>query len=697
MINKFSLFISKHPKLIVIIALLLTVPSIIGFATTKINYDILSYLPKELESVKAQDVLADVFQNASNAILMIDDMEPGDVLKIKEKIKNIDGVASVLWVDDIADISIPKEILPDVLSSIFYSEDMSSTMMIINFTHGTASEETMKCIDDIRSVMNRQCFLSGLATIMADTRLLTEKQVPIFASVAVVLALTVLSLTMSSWLLPIILLVSLGISVIYNMGTNIVFGEISFITQSVAAILQLGVTMDYSVFLVDRFDEERLHYSNSRDAMARAISSTFSSILGSSLTTVFGFLALCFMSLTLGFDIGIVMAKGVFFGIISVITVLPSLILLSEKYVSRFKHRSLVPSFAKLNSFSLQHKHIIAALFVLLFVPMAIFSTMPEKDYDMVKSLPQNVDSVSALDKLKTDFNMATTHFAVTSADIDSGDMYRMTEEIKSLDGITDVISLHSFIGPAISESVLPQAILDICEKQGLRMMMINSSFSGATEECNSQIEQLYNILKRYDPSSMLTGEGVMTKDLISVTSRDFKITNIISIVSMLILTAIIFRSVSIPFILVAMIEFSIFINEAISFFTGSSIPFIAPTVVSCVQLGATVDYAILMTTRFKEELSVCRDKKTAVINAASSSCKSIFQSALVFFSATFGVYLVCDIEMVKSICMMLARGSIISALVIMILLPPVLLLCEKLISKTSVGWQRKDGTENEN
>ena len=679
-----------------LIALLLTVPSIIGFFATDINYDILSYLPKDLESVQAQDALTNVFGNASNAILMIDDMEPKDVLKIKNKIRDIDGVASVLWVDDIADISIPKEILPDILGKLFYSEDLTSTMLIINFKSGTASEETLKSIGEIRSIMNRQCFLSGLATIMADTRILTEEQVPIFASTAIILALAVLFITMDSWFIPLILLLSLGIAVIYNMGTNIIFGEISFLTQSIAAILQLGVTMDYSVFLVDRFEEERVRFPDAKSAMASAVSATFSAILGSSLTTVFGFLALCFMSLTLGFDIGIVMAKGVLLGIITVVTVLPSLILIFEKNIYRFKHRNLVPSFRKFNVFSYRKRRILALIFLLLFVPMAIFSTMPEKDYNMVKSLPRDVDSVTSLAKLKNDFNMASTHFAVTDANLDPKKASLMVEEISALDGITDVLSLNSFIGPAIDESILPSAILDICQKEGLRMMMINSSFDSASAESNEQISLLREILKKYDESATLTGEAVMTKDLIDVTNRDFKVTNIISIVAMLILIAVIFRSLSIPFILVAMIEFSIFVNEAISFFTGTAIPFIAPTVVSCIQLGATVDYAILMTTRFKEELSQCHDKKTAVINAAASSCKSIFQSSLVFFAATFGVWLICDIEMVRSICLMLARGSLISAIVIMTLLPPILSICEKLISKTTVGWN-KGGFTNEN
>ena len=683
-----SHWIAKHPKLIFILALVLLVPSLMGFIATPINYDIMTYLPKNLESVQAEQLLDEVFHAASSAFLMIEDMDSADVLKVKEKIEQIDGVSQVMWVDSIADVTIPKEMLPDVLRTIFYSTDGDSTMMMVMFDHSSASDETVECIRQIRGIMNKQCFLSGLATILVDTRELTNRQAPIYITIAIVLALIVLSFTMNSWVLPFVVLFSLGFAVLYNMGTNFFFGDISFITQSIAAILQLGVTMDYSVFLIDRFNEEQLRYPNDRvRAMGEAIRGTFLSVIGSSLTTMFGFLSLCFMTFTLGLDIGLVMAKGVLLGILSVVTVLPSMILLFYKPIYRFGHRGFVPKFDKLGAFSLKFRRPLAIVLLILIVPMGLCSVKPDKYYNVVDSLPDDLASVAALNKLKTDFNMATSHFIITDADVPASDMTRMVQEIQALDGIENVIALNSYIGPAVSDSVLPDAILAICEREGLRMMLVNSSYETASDACNAQADAINAIIKKYDPTGIATGEGIMAKDLIEVTDRDFRVTNFISIGAILLLIAICFRSLTIPVILVAMIEFSIFVNEAVPFFMGTTIPFIAPTVVSCVQLGATVDYAILMTTRFREELRLGKDKKTAVLQAAKTSAQSIFQSALVFFSATFGVYLICDIEMVKSICSMLARGSVISALVIIIILPAVLYMTEGVIRKTTYRW----------
>ncbi len=692
MIEKMSFWIARHPKWIFILACVLLVPSAIGFLLTPVNYDILTYLPSELESVQAEQKLDEVFKNASSSFLVIEDMDSAQVLRIKQKIEQIPNVSQVMWVDSIADISIPREMLPDVVRTIFYSPDGKSTMLMINYAYGSASDETMECIRQIRGVMNRQCYLSGLATMLLDTRDLTNAQAPIYIAIAIALALLVLSFTMNSWVLPFVVLFSLGFAVLYNMGTNFFFGEISFITQSIAAILQLGVTMDYSVFLIDRFNEEQAHYPGDHaKAMGAAIRGTFISVLGSSLTTVFGFLALCFMTFTLGLDIGLVMAKGVLLGILSVVTILPSMILLFYKPIYRFHHRAFVPKFGALARFSVRHRRILAAAALVLIVPMGIFSVRPEKYYNVVDSLPADLPSVEGLTKLKTEFNMATTHFIILDADLSAGDVSAMIRDIKQLDGIENVIALGSYIGPAVSQSVLPDQILEICEKQGLQLMLANSAYETASDACNAQSDALYQIIKRYDPTGVATGEGIMSKDLIEVTDRDFTVTNIISIGAILLLIGIVFRSASVPILLVSLIEFSIFINESVPFFMGNSIPFIAPTVVSCVQLGATVDYAILMTTRFREELRSGKDKKTAILDAADASCQSIFQSALVFFSATFGVYLICDIAMVRSICSMLARGSVISALVIMVILPAVLYICEGLIRKTTYKWLKED------
>ena len=486
------------------------------------------------------------------------------------------------------------------------------------------------------------------------------------------------------------MLLALGYAVIYNMGTNLT-GSISYITQSIAAILQLGVTMDYSVFLMDRYDEELLKASDRKEAMSRAIFKTFVSLVGSSMTTVFGFLALCFMSFTLGLDIGIVMSKGVILGVLSVVIVLPSMLLMFHTPIHRFRHKPLVPKFDGLADFSVKHRKVIAAVFLILIVPSIFMKNNANIYYDFEKALPQDMSSVASLSKLKTDFNMATTHFVIIDEDIPSRDVSKMVNEFEQVDGISTVLSLNSFVGSAIPEDIIPDSVKEICQKGGYRLMMINSVYGPATDIGNAQIDTLLDILHKYDENGYITGEGALAKDLVTVTDRDFKITSIISIAAIFVLIAICFKSISIPVILVASIELAILINEAISFITGAEVPFIAPTVIGCVQLGATVDYAILMTTRYREELRSGKDKTQAVKDAATASCRSIFQSALVFFCATFGVYLVCNVMLVKSICAMLARGAVISALIIMICLPAILCICEKLIEKTTFNWKKGD------
>ena len=696
MINKFSKFTAYHPKIILIIATLLLIPSALGYVNTKVNYDIMSYLPEDLESVQGEVILDEVFGNAANAFLVIEDMPAKDTAQLKAKIEKIDGIKSVTWVDSFLDISVPVSILPDVITDIFYSEDQTKTLMMVQFTNDSSDELTMQAIDEMNSIMNRQCFMSGLSNIMYDTKQLIDSEAPKYIAIAVALALIALSFTMNSWILPFVLLAALGYAVIYNMGTNIIFGSISYITKSMAAILQLGVTMDYSVFLMDRFEEELEKQGNSKDAMASAISQTFASLAGSSLTTVFGFLALCFMSFTLGKDIGFVLAKGVILGVLSVVIVLPAMILLLQKPILRFKHKPVVPSFKKLSEFSVDKRKALAALLILIIVPSYVMKENVNIYYDFSKMLPEGMASVESLGKLKEDLNMATTHFAVIDEDIPAHEVSKMVNEFEQVDGISNVIALNSFVGAAISEALLPDSVLEICQKGGYRMMMINSVYTTATDECNEQIDELISIMKKYDPDGYMTGEGALCKDLVTVTARDFTVTSIISILAIFILIAIVFKSISIPVILVACIELAIFINQAVSFVLGAEIPFIAPTVIGCVQLGATVDYAILMTSRFKEELGRTGDRVKAMKIAASASSRSIFQSALVFFCATFGVYLICDISIVKCLCSMLARGAVISALVIIIFLPALLCTLEKLISKTTYRWNFVGGKENE-
>lgn len=698
-IEKLSEWITRHPKFIMTVALILLIPAIIGYLLTGVNYDILSYLPDDINSVQGEQILDESFHNASSAMLVIENFDDKDVVALKEKIMKIDGVTNVTWTDSVIDTTVPNSSLPSFLRKIFYSTDGKSTLMLINFESASASDETGTAIKEIRSLMNKQCFLSGMSAVLTDTKDLADSQAPIYIAFAIFLALVVMSFTMDSWVLPFVLLASLGIAVVYNMGTNLIFGEISFITKSIAAILQLGVTMDYSVFLIDRFDEEQRYTDNRSLAMGRAVAKTFTALMGSSLTTVFGFLAMCFMTLTLGFDIGIVMAKGVVFGIITVVTVLPSMVLLLYKPIYRFRHKRFVPKFNGLASFTTKHRRVFAIILLALLVPAYLAQSNVSKYYDVVSGMPQDLDSIVALNKMKEEFNMANTHFVVIDDDVPDGKVNSMIQDIKEIDGIETVVALGEYVGAGIPKSIIPESVKSIAEKDGYQMMMINSDYSTGTDELNAQIDEMNNVISKYTDSGYLTGEGVLTKDLISIANNDFVVTSIISTVAIFILVAICFKSISIPCILVLMIELSIWINIGLSYLMGTEISFITPTVINCVQLGATVDYAILMTTRFREEIQSGKDKKTAIHDAAASSCTSIFQSALVFFSATIGVYFICDIKMIKEICELLARGSFISAIMIMLVLPPVLYILEGVINKTTYKWRvsDKESAKNEN
>lgn len=688
MIRKISQFISSHPKTILLIATLLLLPAIVCYLATNVNYDILTYLPENLESVRGERILDETFNDAAMAMIVTEDYELRDVSRMKAEIREVDGVRQVMWVDDIADVSIPESMLPKILSSVFYSADGKSTMMMVQFVESGSSARTMQALREIRRIMDKNSFMSGLSAITLDTKELADAQAPLYIVIAIALALIALCFTMRSFALPFITLVSLGYAVLYNMGTNLIMGEISYITQCIAAILQLGVTMDFSVFLIDRYEEEKQKFPDKADAMSSAIQATFVSVSGSSLTTVAGFLALCFMQFTLGLDIGIVMAKGVLLGLVTVLTVLPAFVLCFDALIQKTAHKSFVPRFGGLNAFVLKHKAVAAIVFVLLFVPSFLGQKSVKVYYNMVNSLPQDIASVVALGKLKDEFDMAGTHFILLPEDAPASDVSAMTEEIKAVDGVTLCLSLHSVVGGAIPLSMLPDNVRSICVKGGWQLMMVNSEYETASDALNAQIEQITAIVKSYCPGAVLTGEGILTKDLIEVTNRDFTVTNIISIGAIFLLILICFKSVSMPVLLVLAIELAIMINESISFLTGTEIPFIAPTVIGCVQLGATVDYAMLMGTRFKEELQRGRDKYEAIRIAADESDRSIFQSASVFFLATFGVYVSCNISIIRSICALLARGSLISAAVIILCLPSVLVLCEGVINKTSLHWR---------
>ena len=617
-------------------------------------------------------------------------MPSKDVAALKEKIAKVDNVSSVIWVNDIADISIPQEVIPQAVKDIFYSKDGKCTMMLIQYKYKAVTDETMKAIEDVRGLLNNQCFLSGMGVIMKDTRDLADSQAPIFIAIAIAIALVVMTFCMESWVEPWVLLAALCMAVVYNMGTNLIFGQISYITQCIAAILQLGVTMDYSVFLIDRFEEEKPKYADKRDAMASAIQGAFLSLSGSSLTTIFGFLALCFMDLSLGKDIGLVMAKGVVFGVLTVTIVLPALVLQCDKIIHKYRHRSFIPKFDKLNNFVINHKKVWVAIFLVLFIPSYIMQSNVNVYYSMDRMLPDDIGCIAALNKMKEEFNMATSHFIIVDDSLDASDLVKMENEIKGTAGVTNMVAYNSFVGSGIPDSMIPDELKSIAKSGGRQMILVNTSYVAATDECNEQLTKINNIVKKYDKNGYVTGEGAMYKDLIDITDHDFKLTSVLSILSIFILIAIIFKSISIPTILVMSIELAIFVNKAISFATGTTLSFIAPTIIGCVQLGATVDYAILLTTRFREEMRNGQNKLDAIKIAANASDRSIFQSALVFFGATFGVFLTCDIKIVKEVCLLLARGSLISAGVIVFMLTPLLLVLEGLIEKTTYDFLGK-------
>lgn len=688
--KRIAKFIAYHPKTITIIAVLLLIPAAIGYINTFVNYDILSYLPGDLDSVKGENELDETFNSASMSFLVIEDMPSKDVAALKEKIAKVDNVSSVIWVNDIADISIPQEIIPQAVKDIFYSKDGKCTMMLIQYKYKAVTDETMKAIEDVRGLLNNQCFLSGMGVIMKDTRDLADSQAPIFIAIAIAIALVVMTFCMESWVEPWVLLAALCMAVVYNMGTNLIFGQISYITQCIAAILQLGVTMDYSVFLIDRFEEEKPKYADKRDAMASAIQGAFLSLSGSSLTTIFGFLALCFMDLSLGKDIGLVMAKGVVFGVLTVTIVLPALVLQCDKIIHKYRHRSFIPKFDKLNNFVVNHKKVWVAIFVVLFIPSYIMQSNVNVYYSMDRMLPDDIGCIAALNKMKDEFNMATSHFIIVDDSLDASDLVKMENEIKGTAGVTNMVAYNSFVGSGIPDSMIPDELKSIAKSGGRQMILVNTSYVAATDECNEQLTKINNIVKKYDKNGYVTGEGAMYKDLIDITDHDFKLTSVLSILSIFILIAIIFKSISIPTILVMSIELAIFVNKAISFATGTTLSFIAPTIIGCVQLGATVDYAILLTTRFREEIRNGQNKLDAIKIAANASDRSIFQSALVFFGATFGVFLTCDIKIVKEVCLLLARGSLISAGVIVFMLTPLLLVLEGLIEKTTYDFLGK-------
>ena len=685
--KKIALWEAKHPKTVLLFALLLLIPALIGFACTGVNYDILSYLPDELESMQGEQVLDETFNTAGISIVITEDMQPKYTLALKNEILKVEGVSSVIWVDTLADIGIPADALPDVLKNIFYSADGTKTMMLVRYDPAGGEGSDLKAIAQIKTLLGENAFMSGLSVIVDDTREICDSQAPLYIAVAVALALAVMALMMESWFQPLIVLLSLGIAVLYNMGTNFFLGEISFITQCVAAVLQLGVTMDYSIFLIDRYSEEKEHYPSREEAMAAAVTKSFAALSGSSLTTVFGFLALCFMHLKLGFDIGFVMAKGVLFGIITVVFVLPSIVLIFEKQILKYRHRSFIPDLTKVNVFTLKHKKTFALIFLLLLAPSYLIQKDIDLYYSMNKALPGYLTSMQGFEKLKNDFDMACTQFVIVDDSIPAAKLMEMEKKLENMDGVSSLLAYNSIVGPAIPDDILPDEIMQLCKQDGLQLFLVNSKFDPATPELTAQLQQMEQIVKSYDPNAYITGEGAIEQGLIDTTDRDFAVTAALSVAAIFILIAIVFKSVTLPIILVLSIELAIWLNLSLSVIMGKEASFVDPTVINCIQLGATVDYAILLTTRFREELRFA-PKQEAMLKAVKMAQQSIFQSAAVFFAATFGVYVVCDIYIVRGMCALLARGAIISEIVIVLFLAPLLVVCEGFIAKTTLSWR---------
>ena len=672
---------------ILILSIILLIPAVWGYVNTRINYDVLTYLPEDIETMQGQEIMTNDFGIGAFSMLMVDGMEDKEIVKLKEKVEKVDGVENVLWYDSLADISVPQSVLPSKLYDEYNTED--GTMMAVFFKDGTSSDETMKAITEIRKITGEQCFLSGMSAIVEDTKELAEKETPLYVLIAVALSALVLAITMESIFVPVLFLLSIGIAIVYNLGTNVFFGEISYITKALAAVLQLGVTMDYSIFLMHSYQEQQVRYNGDKErAMAHAISQTFSSVIGSSVTTVAGFIALCFMSFTLGKDIGIVMAKGVIFGVLVCVTVLPSMILCCDKLIEKTKHKPLLPDIGRISDKVTKRYVIYVVTFVILLFPAIYGNNHTGVYYNLDESLPKDLPSVIANTKLKEDYNMNTTHMILVDSSVAGSDVKKMSQEIEKVDGVKWVLGLDNLVGSGVSADMLPESVTGMLKNDKYQLLMVNSTYKVATDKVNKQIEQIDKIMDKYDKGAMLVGEGPLTKDLINITDTDFKRVSAVSIGIVFVIILLLFKSVTIPVILVGVIEFAIFVNMGIPFYTGTKLPFVASIVIGTIQLGATVDYAILMTTRYQRERSRGAGKFDAITTAHKFSAQSIIVSALSFFAATIGVGLYSNIDMISSLCILMARGALISMVVVVLILPSLFMVFDKIIVKTSKGFR---------
>ena len=673
--------------LILILSVALLVPSAIGFLHTRVNYDILSYLPGEIETMAGQEILKDDFGIGAFSLCVVEGMEHKDISRLEEQMEDIPHVKKVVWYDTIADLSLPMEVLPRDIYEVFNNDDADMTLLAVLYDTGMSEDETMDAVKEIRKLAQGQCFVSGMSAVITDIKDLTDREVPVYVLIAVILAIIVLSLTMDSAVVPFFFLLSIGMAIVYNLGTNVLRGEISYVTQALAAVLQLGVTMDYSIFLWHSYEDECMVTSDHGEAMAAAIANTITSVVGSSITTVAGFVALCFMSFTLGMDLGIVMAKGVVCGVIGCVTILPSMILVFDKAVQKTKHRPVLPDLGRIAGWVTRHYRWFAVVFVIVLIPAIYGYTHTDVYYDLAGTLPKNLPSIVANQKLEDNFDMNTTHIYLVDSSLPAKDVVQMINEVNEVDGVNATIGLEAFLGAGFPKEMLPADLLAVVQNDQYELLMVSSEYAVASDEVNAQCEKLDEILDRYDTKGMLIGEAPCTKDLINITDEDFKRVSAVSILAIFAIIMFVFRSVSLPVILVAVIEFAIFINMGIPAYTGTVLPFIASIVIGTIQLGATVDYAILMTNKYKLARSSGCEKQDAVTLALKGSIQSIIVSALSFFSATFGVGVYSNIDMISSLCILMSRGAIISMFVVIFILPSMFMIFDKVIIKTSKGF----------
>lgn len=689
---KFGKGVVRSRILILILAFALLIPAGISFINTRINFDILSYLPGQIETMKGQDIMVDEFGTGALSFVVIEDMDDQDIKVLADDIEDLDGVKDVIWYGTIADSSLPREALPDDLYDFFNNADADSQLMLVTFKDTMGSDETMEAIDKMNGMVKDHCFVAGMGAVNTDTKNLTLQQAPIYVLIAAILSMIIMGITMESIVVPMLFLLSIGMAIIYNLGTNFIQGEISYLTLALTAVLQLAVTMDYSIFLWHSYQEQIERYDGDKKrAMAHAISHTIVSVTGSSVTTVAGFIALCFMSFTLGLDLGIVMAKGVIIGVIGCVTILPALILACDKAIEKTKHRVLMPDISKISGWVTKHFRLIAVLFVIILIPALYGYTHTNVYYDLAGTMPDSAYSKQANDRLNEQYAMGATHIVIAPSSMSKADSISMINEIKKVDGVKMAASLDSIIGPTIPEEMLPDKVKDIFENGDYQMMLISSEYQTASDEVNDQITELNKIVKSYSNDAMLIGEAPCTKDLINITDTDFKRVSAISIIAIFVIILLVFKSISLPIILVAVIEFAIFVNMGIPGFTGTKLPFIASIVIGTIQLGATVDYAILMTTKYRKNRYTGMEKQPAITKALHDSTMSIIVSALCFFAATFGVGLYSNIDMISSICILLARGAIISMFVVILVLPSMFMIFDRVICATSMGFKNKN------